>query len=248
MDETGSINDRMNRFFALGMIKCMQPHYLDYQIRLLRQKRRLFDEIKWNTISKLKVPFIKELIDITELTPGIKFSTVIVNKEDTDFKELFNDDPYIAYQKFTELLLKRGLKRNEVLTVLADYITTPQDVHFEVDVKHCINKDYDRLAIAGVHRIDSKGTNLLQINDLYLGAVIYDFKLKNKLVTGDKYKKQILTYIMKKLGVTTFTTGINVPRFRVDIYNKKGPLSIRLTPSVKSIPNSKNNSIELNKK
>jgi hypothetical protein len=238
MDETGSINDKSNRFFALGMIKCMQPHFLDYQIRLLRQRRKVFDELKWNSISKYKAQFIKEVIDITELTRGIRFSAMVVNKQDNDFSELFNDNPYTAYQKLTEVLLKRGVKQNEVLTVLADYVTTPEEIHFEVDVKHSINEQFDRLAIAGVHRIDSRGTNLLQINDIYLGAVIYDFKLKHKLVKGDRYKKQILNYLKRKLGVKSFTDGLNIPRFRVDLYdkNKKGPLSKRLTPSVDIIP------------
>lgn len=248
MDETGSINDKSNRFFALGMIKCMQPHFLDYQIRLLRQRRRIFDELKWNTISKHKVDFIKEIIDITEATRGIRFSSMVVNKEESNFESLFQNNPYIAYQRLTEVLLKRKLKPNEILIVLADYITTPEEIHFEVDVKHSINEQFQRLAIAGIHRIDSKGTNLLQINDIYLGAVIYDFKLKNKLVKGDKYKKKILSYIKKKLGVETFTNGVNISRFRVDLYdnNKKGPLSNRLTPSKQIISSIFRNSNKLN--
>lgn len=248
MDETGSINDKSNRFFALGMIKCMQPHFLDYQIRLLRQRRKMFDELKWNTISRHKVDFIKEIIDLTEATQGIKFSAMVVNKEEAKFEQFFENNPYIAYQKLTEILLKRKLQQNEILIVLADYITTPKEIHFEVDVKHSINEQFQRLAIAGIHRIDSKGTNLLQINDIYLGAVIYDFKLKNNLVKGDKNKKKILNYIKKKLGIDTFTDGINISRFRVDLYdnNKKGPLSNRLTPSVDIISTSSENSNNLN--
>ncbi|MDO8638722.1 MAG: hypothetical protein Q7R43_04040, partial [Candidatus Daviesbacteria bacterium] len=54
LDETGSINDKANRFFCLGMIKCMQPFYLDSTIREIRQKYHFYDEIKWNTLSKAK--------------------------------------------------------------------------------------------------------------------------------------------------------------------------------------------------
>ena len=46
LDETGSINDKNNRYFGLAIIKCMQPHYLDSKIRLLRQKNNFYDEIK----------------------------------------------------------------------------------------------------------------------------------------------------------------------------------------------------------
>jgi len=45
-DETGSINDQANRFFGLGMIKCMQPYFLDSKIWSIRQKYHFFDEIK----------------------------------------------------------------------------------------------------------------------------------------------------------------------------------------------------------
>ncbi len=232
MDETGSINDKSNRYFALGMIKCMQPHFLDYQIRLLKQRHHFFDEIKWNTISRKKVAFLKELIDIADATPGIRFSSVIVNKDIENFDSCFNNDPYIAYEKLTEVLIKRGIRKNEVLTVLADYISTPPEIHFEVEIKHNINEQFQRLAIAGVHRIDSKGTNLLQLNDLYLGAVVYEFKLKNKLVSGDINKILIMKYLLKKLGLKSFTKKLNNPKFKIDIYsNKKGPSSLRLTPS-----------------
>ncbi len=54
-DETGSINDKANRFFCLGMIKCMQPFFLDSKIRQLREKHNFYDEIKWNTLSKAKI-------------------------------------------------------------------------------------------------------------------------------------------------------------------------------------------------
>jgi hypothetical protein len=232
MDETGSVNDKSNRYFALGMIKCMQPHFLDYQIRLLKQKHNFFDEIKWNTISRKKVGFIKELIDIADATPGIKFSLVVVNKDVENFVDNFNNDPYIAYEKLTEVLIKRGIQKNEVLTVLADYISTPPEIHFEVEIKHNINEQFQRLAVAGVHRIDSKGTNLLQLNDLYLGAVVYEFKLKNKLVSGDANKIEVMKYLLKKLGINSFTEELENPKFKVDIYtNKKGPSSLRLTPS-----------------
>lgn len=221
MDETGSINDINNRYFALGMIKCMQPHFLDYQIRMLRQRFHFFDEIKWNTISKKKMIFIKELITIADSTPGIRFSSIVLNKDINSLMECFNNDPYIAYEKLTEILIKRSIKRNEVLTIIADYISTPPEIHFEVDIKHNINEQFKRLAVAGVHRIDSKGTNLLQLNDLYLGAVIYDFKLENKLVSGDKNKIRAMKFLRNKINVKSFTQKISNRKFKVDIYMDK---------------------------
>lgn len=224
-DETGSINDQVNRFFGLGMIKCMQPYFLDSKIRHIRQRYHFFDEVKWNTLSKAKIKVIKEIINSVFTTPGIYFSAIIINKDDINFEKEFGNDPYKAYQQFTELLLMDSISDNEVLTILADYITTPKIIKFEVDIKHRINEIMKRLAIGGVHRVDSKGVNLIQVVDLFLGSVVYEYKIKNKLVAGDKSKLKILSSLLQKINKKSFIGGINLRRFKVIEYNKKGPSS-----------------------
>jgi len=225
-DETGSINDQANRFFGLGMIKCMQLYYLDYGIRQIRQKYQFYDEIKWNTLSKAKIKIIKLIINQVFSTPGIYFAAIIINKNDINFEKQFHNNPYQAYQEFSENLLISNIQANEVLTILADYITTPRSVRFEVDIKHNLNQALGRLAISGVHRVDSKGVTLIQIVDLLLGAVIYEYKLKYKLVKGDRHKLTILGYIRGQLNKKSLIDIKSLKRFRVIEYtNKKGPSS-----------------------
>lgn len=230
-DETGSLNDKINRFFCLGMVKCMQPFYLDSKIREVRQKHQFYDEIKWNTLSKAKVTVIKEIVEAVFETPGIYFSCIVINKGNIKFEEDFDSNPYKAYEIFTEDLLKQSIDENEILTVLADFVTTPKNIKFEVDVKHNLNKFLSRLAIGGIHRVDSKGVNIIQIVDLFIGAVVYCYKKDLKLVSGDKNKMKILNLILEKLQRKDFTGGISTKRFKVFEYNhslegtKKGPSS-----------------------
>lgn len=214
-DETGSINDSSNRFFGLGMIKCRQPHYLDHEVRLIRQRHSFFDEIKWNKISSKNVGVLKEIINQIFSIGGIKFEAYIINKDDVDFKKLYNNNPYKAYQDFTEKLLCNNIAENEILMVLADYISTPNNVHFEVSLKHTINRSLGRLAIMGVHRVESSGVNLIQLVDLLVGAVVYEYKIKNKIVTGDRYKIVIYKYILSKLRITSFIGGVKKKGFKV---------------------------------
>jgi len=219
-DETGSINDKANRYFCLGMVKCMQPYFLDQKIRLIREKYHFYDEIKWNTISKFKLKIIKEIIDNVFDTPGIYFSCIVINKDGVNFEKEFNNNPYLAYQIFTENLLKQSINDDEVLTILADFITTPANIRFEVDVKHNINAELKRLSIAGIHRVDSKGVNLIQITDLFIGAVAYNYKLHDKLVKGDKNKISIMNYLLKKLDEDTFVGIKKLKKFKIFEYKK----------------------------
>ncbi|MEK7502160.1 MAG: DUF3800 domain-containing protein [Patescibacteria group bacterium] len=223
-DETGSINDKANRFFCLGMVKCLQPFYLDSEIRKIREKNQFYDEIKWNTLSNAKLKVIHEIIEIVFNTPGIYFSSIVINKDEINFEKDFENNPYRAYQEFTEILLKQSIEDNEILTVLADFVTTPKDVKFEVNVKHNINKTLDRLAIGGIHRVDSKGVNIIQITDLLIGSVVYCYKRDLKLVTGDKNKIRALDLVLKKIHKTSFVGGVSTRKFKVIEY-KKGPSS-----------------------
>lgn len=219
-DETGSVNDRNNRYFGLGMIKCMQPYFLDSKIRKIREKNNFYDEIKSNKVGKKNFRVMKEIIDAIFTTPGIKFGCIVINKDHLDFKAEFKNDPYLAYQNFTEELLKKNIGKTELLIVLADYISTPDNIKFEVDVKHNMNKHFERLAVCGVHRVDSIGINLIQITDLLLGAVVYEFKYRNKLVSGDRSKIGLYKYILRKVGIKTFVNGNKKKRFNVMIYQK----------------------------
>lgn len=223
-DETGSINDKANRFFCLGMIKCMQPFFLDSKIREVRERNNFYDEIKWNTLSKAKLTVILDIIKAVFDTPGIYFSCIVIDKNNVNFGKEFDNNPYKAYQEFTEILLKQGIEENEILTILADFVTTPKNIKFEVDVKHNINKNLDRLAIGGIHRVDSKGVNIIQIVDLFIGAVSYSYKINLKLVSGDKNKIKVLNTILRKLEIKSFVGGLNSKRFKVFEY-KKGPSS-----------------------
>ncbi len=220
-DETGSVNDVNNRYFGLGMVKCMQPYFLDTKIRKIREQNHFYDEIKSNKIGKRNFKVIERVLDAVFDTPGIRFGCIVVDKKDINFQEDFKNDPYLAYEQFTEELLKKNIGENELLIVLADYISTPSKIKFEINVKHKLNEYFDRLAICGVHRVESSGVNLIQIADLLVGAVVYEFKYKNKMVSGDKYKIKVYKYIQKNTGLKTFINGNRKKNFNIIIYNKK---------------------------
>lgn len=227
-DETGNLNDKANRYFAMGMLKCSQPYFLDYEIQQLRQREKFFDEIKFNKLSKKNINFILKILDLIFKIPGLKFSSFLINKDDIDFQSEFKNDLWLAYEVFAEKLLIGNISPREIIIVIADYVTTPRNVKFEIKVKHAVNNHFKRLALAGVCRVDSKGVNLIQIVDLILGAIAYDYKMKNKLVSGDRYKIKFLNEFKKNLRIKSFIGGFRDSNFNVYEYHlrqKNGPSS-----------------------
>jgi len=227
-DETGNLNDKANRYFAMGMLKCLQPYFLDYEIQKLRQRERFFDEVKFNKLSKKNISFCLKMLHLIFQIPGLKFSCFIINKNDVDFQLEFKNDLWLAYEVFAEKLLIGNISPSEVIVVLADYVTTPPRVKFEVEVKHTVNNHFRRLAVGGVCRVDSKGVNLIQVIDLILGAIAYDYKIKNKLVPGDKNKIKFLDEFKRRLKIKTFIGGFRDSLFNIYEYKfkqKNGPSS-----------------------
>lgn len=64
-------------------------------------------------------------------------------------------------------------------------------------------------------RFDSKSNDLLQLVDLIIGAVTYDIKFKKGLVSGSKYKLEIVQYLKPKLGTDSFMQGFKNHNFNI---------------------------------
>src|SRR3989338_5921004 len=204
LDETGLLHSKTDQFFALGIIKCREPHRLYNQIRKIRDKHNYREEIKWSAIDRrIRFDVAREIFNIF-IQEDARFNCLILNKNELDFKTHFNDDLYKVYRSFTVALLKLiiGNKPDEVLMVLADDYFSPDGTELESKIKHIVNDHYQKFVVAGVCPINSKSSDILQMTDLILGAVLYDLKKQNSLVpTQNTYKRKFLNFLYQKLNI-----------------------------------------------
>lgn len=218
LDESGSLNNPKDPFFTVGLIKCSQPYYLQSKILYERQKRNFFDEMHFNKLSKKNIDFAKFAVDSLLATRSLWFHSYSLDKQGDYFNRKFTGDPWQAYEDISIRVLESAIPDNEILIVLADYITTPRHIRFEINIKRGINEKLKRLAIAGVCRFNSKSNDLLQIADLMVGAINYDLKLStNVILRGDKYKRRFLEYFKEMIGLKdkNFTDGFRSHMFNI---------------------------------
>lgn len=215
LDESGSLSNKTDPFFTLGIIKLSQPYYLTSRVSYERNKRQFYDELKFNKLSKNNIDFAKFVLDCFLDSHSFYFYSYTLNKRGEYFCRHFAQDPWQAYEQISLKLLEAVLAPKEILILIADYITAPKNVKYEVNVKKEVNLKAGRLALAGVCRFDSKGNDILQIVDLLIGAVNYDLKLSSGLVGGDKYKKNFLNYLKTNLGAENFITGFKNRNFNI---------------------------------
>ena len=218
LDESGNLDNAENTFFTIGIIKCSQPYYLYSKLLYERNKRNFHDEMKFNKISKNNIDFLKFAVNAFLDTRSMNFYSYTLDKCGEYFKKTYNNDKWMAYEEISIKLMEDaviGNQKNEIIILIVDHVTTPKHVKYEVNVKNRINKKQRRLSVAGVCRFDSKGNDLLQVVDLFIGAINYDLKVHFNLVSGDKYKKDFVDYIKKQLGITSFLDGYRNRQFNI---------------------------------
>jgi len=222
LDESGSLSNKTEPYFTIGLLKMSMPYYLQSKILYQRSKLNFYDELKFNKVSKKNIDFIKIVIDDFFDTRSLHFYSYTTHKNSFYFRQNYSDGIWSAYEKITLKLLEASLAEKEIIILIADHITTPKDVKFEVNIKKNFNISKERLALAGVCRFDSKANDLLQVVDILIGCITYDIKYQNKLVSGDKFKLELVRYFKEKLGTDTFATGFKNYNFNVFVEKDKG--------------------------
>ena len=215
LDETGTLSDQKDQYFTVGILKMSQPYYLQSKLFFERSRIRFYDEVKFNKLSKNNIGFAKTAIDALFETRSVDFYSYSISTKSDYYLKRFDINPWTAYEQVTLKLLDVALAEQEIIILIADYVTTPKDIRFEVEVKKSFNQKKNRLALAGVCRFDSKSNDLLQLVDLLIGAITYDIKFTKKLVDGSKYKLEIVNYRKGKLGTNSFIKGFKNHNFNI---------------------------------
>lgn len=215
LDETGNLTNDSDPYFTVGILKMSQPYYLQSKILYERNKRSFHDEMKFNKLSARNIDFAKFAIDALLDTKSISVYSYTTNKQSKYFKDNFNTNQWAAYEKITLKLLDAALSEKEIIILIADHVTTPKDIKFEVNTKKNFNTSKNRLALAGVCRFDSKSNDLLQIIDLIIGAINYDLKYSAGLVSGSAHKIELVKHLKQNLGLSSFSQDFRNRNFSI---------------------------------
>ena len=225
MDETGTLANPRDRFLGLGMVKAGHPCFATQEIQHLRDRHHFYDEVKWTKLSAKKLELFWTIAEMLWDNQGYFFHCLFVSKDDPalDLERRFGGDLWRAYEHLAVILMKTGTARNEVLSLLADKVVRPRSNHMEMEIKRRINSDFGRLAVQGVVSVDSKGVELVQMADLFLGAVAYDFKVTNGLIPATaNVKHEFLQRLRDKVGVASLAQEFRTQHFRVQTYKPLG--------------------------
>jgi Protein of unknown function (DUF3800) len=219
LDEAGFI--ARDRFFAVGCLKLVEPSILLREIQKLRDRTQRYHEIHFTDVTKDSLAFYRSVVDLVAASDGF-FSCFVADREKHDPVARFGSH-WLAYEKLAKQLLLGTIRKRELLVVLADNYSTPDNVVFEQDVRAAVNGQLKRLGIVSVCRLDSKSTDALQIVDLLTSAVAFEFRQAAGMSAKGNAKATLAEYVRSQYGVKTCLKGCKHGRLNVALYGVSPP-------------------------
>lgn len=228
----------------LGAVICPQNYVkeISNQIKKLKTKHKIpaSTEIKWTKISKSKLNFYLELIDLFCNTPYIKFRAVkSINKKHlhhSDFKNTHDDWYYRMY--YILLIYIIEYKNDDFFTYIdiKDTKSSQKRTKLQDCISNTYNKDNNTTTkisdrIKNIQAIRSEESQLLQLSDILIGATGYEERIskikQNKPSFEPSETKLIICkHIKKSLKLTSFEENSTISKFNLFIwspdYKKRG--------------------------
>ncbi|WP_214059001.1 DUF3800 domain-containing protein [Nocardioides aquaticus] len=213
-DETGAIAS--DRFFVVGMLRIEDHSALLKEVKALRSRHKYREEFKFWSITEANKQAYKDLIDLL-LNSEARFSCFVADRHVADPVARFGNT-FAAYEKLTIQLAHGSIKPYELMTVIADNYSAPNERSFEQTVKTQCNRRLKRLGVVSVVQVDSGATEGLQLVDILVGAVGSEFRANAGLASHVAHKAEVAAHLRARLGTSTFNLGFVKNGFSVAIY------------------------------
>lgn len=227
IDETGVLHNSINqRFFALGLLKCESTSILyeqlcglknriESKLALVKQQQGLQTsekfEFKFNQITKTSHTFYFELIESFFKFKEISFCAFVLDKDNPKIRvDHFFKTTWDAYISFSKLLIEKNIKNDEEICLVADYLGKPKvsPLYYDSELKRVKQ-------VFNAAMIESHASLYIQLVDVLIGSVVYDFRRNRQPGNHDYYKSKVSEFLKQKLGTSNLAGNVtfNSPNY-----------------------------------
>ena len=190
--------DKKDKYLLIGGLKLLAKHRDDIKknIKALREKYNIYSEIRWNKVSRNKIEFYKELIDIFfSFRDNLRFRCIAVEAEKMDLEHFHDNDAELGFYKFYYQLLNHWILDYNDYKIFTDLKTNREKNRLHI-LDNILNNTHLYSYISSIQALPSRQVVLLQLTDLLLGLA--GARLNNSC-KKDSAKTELLKYFEEKL-------------------------------------------------
>lgn len=169
------------------------------QIREIKNKHSARGELKWVRVSNSRQDFFLELVEYFFRTPSLHFRCLVVDDKTKLDHDYFNQGSHESfYYKMYFYMLRNILRPEHSYNIYLDIKDTRSAQKLAMLKKVLCNNVYDftQQMIGNIQNIHSHESEILQLADLFIGAISYF----NRNLSASAAKRNVVQSIMDHAG------------------------------------------------
>ncbi len=206
IDESCHLENDRKKVMCIGYTKVLAEAYpkVKEYIKQLKLAHKNPTEIKWNTVSLSRLPLYKALVDYFFISE-IEFRCVLVKYKDRlDHQRLNGDSKDTFYYNMVYFLLQSAANSSATeYKVLLDIKDTRGKEKLN-KITEILTKEYaesnKKSPFTHFQHIHSHENVLLQLTDLFIGAITFKSQGHHLKENANKAKVEIVNYLESKSG------------------------------------------------
>lgn len=228
-DESCHLQHDRNDILVLGGILC--PEHLKKSIfediRNIKIKHGLSSwfEIKWTKVSESKIDFYLDLLDYFFNNKELLFRGIVATHKNILDHNKYNQGDYnLWYYKMYFLLLAPIIDPCNEYKIFIDIKDTKGGPKVKKLKEVLCNNVYDfkQEVIKNINQINSKESELIQLTDLFIGALSYYHRTIYRNKKANKGKVKIIETLSKKYSIDlSKKTKLNETKFNIFIWEPR---------------------------
>lgn len=227
-DESRQTRDR---FMVLGglILRADDVSLFNDTIQKFRNETKMFAELKWTKVSRSKLSVYRRFVDYffaLNNTDRLFFRCIIIDNHQIDYKKFSKGDKELGFYKFFyQLLLHcfgKFAKEDSRYIILFDERTSKYKLGtFKVVLNRGIKKTYGLTsdAVRSVEARESRGSNLIQLADILMGAIGFQKNGFHLLAGSSQARVELPEYVAVKAGLQSLSEDTKRGQYRFMIWN-----------------------------
>lgn len=218
-DESCHLPNDHEKFMVLGAMACDEKNKnrINKAIREIKVRHGFssYYEIKWTKVSQSKLDFYYDLIDFYLSEEALQFRAVIASKSNLNHNKYNHGSHDDWYYKMYYLLLKPILGGEGEYLIYLDVKDTIGSKKVTT-LKKILNKNRQAAVVEDIRLVDSTAIDLLQLADLFIGAIGYKNRNCHSQPNSSNAKQSLIDYLSKKTDLSLVnSTGLFHSKFNL---------------------------------
>lgn len=208
-DESTHLQNDGMPFMLIGYVSCAFPQIRLHSdnIRAIKRKHHIYDEVKWSKLSKSAYPVYNDLIEYFFAT-DLQYRAIVINKAQLKHENFGQSHDDFYYKMYFQLLSKKlhpEYKHNIYLD-----IKDTKSAKKVNGLKLFLNSNF--VAVHNLQNIRSHESELMQLADIITGALSYHLRGLNTVIAKNKIIEKIQLHSRHPL---TQSTSSQEPKFNL---------------------------------